>query len=175
MRNNGFIRGAFMVFGFVAITGCSGLNSSAMMPMLTTGKTHVVSVDIQVAGHKIFTENGGGKDALNAISKAVQDSVYDHVFLRPDGARPAKLKLNVLIHQIVSPIVGLTMETSLEISWLLTSGDAEKILYRRSIRTSDKKTIGDAFVGATRARMAFESAMRENIRIAIEDMEKVKL
>ncbi len=47
------------------------------------------------------------------------------------------------------------------------------MIVRDATRTSQSKTLGDAVVGANRLRLAFESSMRENIRMALEDINRL--
>ena len=68
--------------------------------------------------------------------------------------------------------MGLSFDAKIEIAWIVKKGDA--IVYRRSIITSSQQT-RSGLMAADRLRSAINGAIRENIRLALTDISRLKL
>lgn len=60
------------------------------------------------------------------------------------------------------------MTTEMTVLWSLSRVDTEETIWQDLVLSSCTATVGDAFVGTTRMRMATEGAARNNIRTALE-------
>ena len=65
--------------------------------------------------------------------------------------------------RLSKPVFGWAFTVELEVAWSLTDRRDGTVLLRRAIVSSGTASVADAFVGATRLRLAVEAAARSNI------------
>lgn len=89
--------------------------------------------------------------------------------------RPAaRYALRATIVRLVKPLWGGTFTVDLEVGWTLVDlAQGEKVLLRKAIASSGTATMADAFVGATRIRLAVEAAARANIDLLLRELATV--
>jgi len=63
----------------------------------------------------------------------------------------------------------------MEAAWSLSEQKTKKVVMRDSIESSHTATMGQAFVGVTRLRLAVEGAVRENIRQGLMGISRLQL
>jgi len=63
----------------------------------------------------------------------------------------------------------------METAWSLQRTSDRSIVMRKAIQSSGTATMGDAFVGVTRLRLAVENAARENIKQGLKEIAELKL
>lgn len=68
-----------------------------------------------------------------------------------------------------------TFTVDLEAGWSLTSASDRVVLLRKVIKTSGTATMGEAFVGMTRLRLAAGAAARSNIQQGLADIAALDL
>jgi len=64
--------------------------------------------------------------------------------------------------------MGFDMTVTMFAEWALVRARTNVEVWKRSIKTTHTATVGDAFVGVTRLRLANEGAAKENIRKGLE-------
>ena len=83
--------------------------------------------------------------------------------------------LNATLVKIDQPMMGFTMSVGVEIVWSVVPKAQKKTVWERLVSTRQEKTVGDAFAGVTRLRMATEAAVKENIRQALMQLSEAPL
>ncbi len=73
------------------------------------------------------------------------------------------------------PMFGASFTVNMEAAWSLSEQKTKKVVMRDSIKSSNTATMGQAFVGVTRLRLAVEGAVRKNIRLGLMGVSKLKL
>src|SRR5713101_7082508 len=108
----------------------------------------------------------------DALTGAIERSgVFSSV---ADGSR-ADYRLAVQIFRVQPPLMGFAMRANMEAGWTLLKTATNKMLWQQSIASDFTATTSDAFVGATRSRMAVEGAARENIKQGIAALSRLPL
>lgn len=110
-------------------------------------------------------------DFRSAIAASLtQARAFESVTERP-GARYA---LHANIVRLAKPLWGGTFTVDLEVGWtLVDQTQGGKVILRKAISSSGTATMADAFVGATRIRLAVEAAARANIDLLLRELATV--
>ena len=77
-------------------------------------------------------------------------------------------KLEAAIMNLQQPMFGFNMTVTIETAWKLTNLKDGSTVLSENLINSYTATVGDAFAGVTRLRVASEGAARENIRDALK-------
>jgi len=72
-------------------------------------------------------------------------------------------ELAVTVTQLDKPLFGGSFTVTMETAWSLTRSSDRAVIMRKAVRGSHTATMSDAFVGATRLRLALEGAVRDSI------------
>lgn len=131
----------------------------------------VVAVSGGQATSALDGPNLADADFRSAIAASLtQARAFESVAERP-GARFA---LRAHVVRLAKPLWGGTFTVDLEVGWtLVDQTQGEKVLLRKSIASSGTATMADAFVGATRIRLAVEAAARANIELLLRELATV--
>jgi len=93
------------------------------------------------------------------------------LFREVTGAQGGDYRLYVEI-AYEDHVPGLTSTEILMVHYLLQKGDSGRPLWKRNIFTQMEMSYQEVFVGQQRAIRLFEKALVENIRLAIEQLER---
>jgi len=162
----------------IALTGCSSpANRSAMTPQdLTLAKHHPYSLKVQTGGGS----ETGAMDSANIadadLKAAIEDAVTQSKLFKSivQGAGD-DYELSVSVTSLTKPVFGATFTVEMETAWSLQRTSDRSIVMRKAIQSSGTATMGDAFVGVTRLRLAVENAARENIKQGLKEIAELKL
>lgn len=158
--------------------GCaSPAQPRAMVPAsFDLMQRHSNRVSLAVSGgqktNPMWTSQIANEDFSEAIVEAItQSRLFTAVVT--DGS--ADYKLDVFLKDLVQPLVGFDMTATAVVQWRLTHVRSEKVLFDETVTTPYTASVGDAFVGVKRLRLANEGAARENIKDAFRRLAKVRL
>lgn len=159
--------------------GCATpAKSTAMVAQNPVVKAqHSESVSVSVGGgaetSSLGASNVSNQDFAEAIKLSIEQSkLFANVV--PDGTTP-DYQIHVQIVRLDRPIFGTSFTVNMEATWRLLDGGNQKVLWEKAITSSYTATMGDAFAGVTRLRLANEGAARLNIANAIKHMSSVTL
>lgn len=152
------------IFVFI-LGGCASFDREKMIIQnFESGQTHPYSLSVSVeSGDK---ESVGGwvpipnKDLLYAIEESIRKGCVFEKIVSGEGG---DYLLNVTVFSLEQPTIGLRMTVRLEAGWTLTKAGGD-VVWQEMIKSEYSQGVGDAFVGATRFRMANDGAIRENIK-----------
>lgn len=143
-------------------------------------KDALIAHDIQKVQHHrktvaINTQGGSETGALDSsnvsnsdFSKAIEESIIENgVFTQVIHGNEADYLLNVTIVSMSKPLFGGSFTVDMEAAWSLSDLKTKNYVTRESIKSSHTATMGEAFVGVTRLRLAVEGAVRKNIEQGI--------
>lgn len=159
--------------------GCATpAKSTAMVaqnPLVET--QHAESVSVSVSGgaetSSLGASNVSNQDFADAIKLSIEQSkLFANVV--PDGMTP-DYQIYVQIVRLDRPTFGTSFTVNLEATWRLVGAKDQKVIWEKAITSSYTATMGDAFAGVTRLRLANEGAARTNIANAIKHMSSVTL
>lgn len=162
----------------LVLVGCSSPPTrDAMTPTgISTSRQNPYSVHVLVSGGSETGPVSGSDisdvDLRAAIEAAVtQSKVFSTVVPTANG----DYDLSVRVISLSRPLFGATFTVEMEAAWTLIKVSDRSVKMRKSVKSSGVATVGDAFVGASRIRMAVENAARENIRQGVQALAEVSL
>lgn len=175
------IRSRMLVSGIalaLMLTGCATpANREAMTPLgVVVGKHYQNSVHVQANGGSETSATSGSNISDADLKAAIEEAVIQSkVFKSIVQSSGGEYELSVMIVSLSKPIFGLTFTVEMETAWSLVKEADHSVLMRKSVKSSGTATIGDAFAGSTRLRLAVENAARENISQGLKAVAELNL
>lgn len=165
----------------MVVGGVSGCVSPAKSTGMTVRdakiqKQHPYSVKIVVEGGSSTDSLGFTPVSNEAFAKAVANSIIGlKLFseVRNDGN--VDYLLSIQIFSIEQQPIGFNLTTHVEVGWSLVDVVTGKRVMRKIINSSYTATVGEAFAGVKRMRLATEGAAKKNIEEGIQEIAKLDL
>ena len=158
------------LFAIAAITLLLGACASpadraAMTPQdLVVSKHHPYSLRVQTGGGAETGAMDSSNIADTDLKAAIEDAVVkSKLFKTIVQGSDGDYELSVRVTSLSKPLFGATFTVELETAWSLTRVSDRSAVMRKSVKSSGTATMGEAFAGVTRLRMAVEAATRNNI------------
>jgi hypothetical protein len=141
-------------------------DAKAMVPTgYDVTNLHGATTCVQVTGGKetdaMWQSNISGPAFAEALAAAIRQS---GVFSSVVECAGADCRLEVDLIRVLKPDSGFDLEVTVVTQWRLFAVATGAKLIDEGVVTSFTATLGDAFVGATRLRLANEGAARANIK-----------
>lgn len=159
------------VLGALFLGGCvSNANSTSMVPTsLPAVIKHAGSVSLNVTGSPQVSSMGTALIKTDDFAEAIKVALtQSEVFAKVAPAGQADdFHLEVVLVRIDQPMFGLNMTVTVESNWILTRTGDKSVIWQKAVISTYTAKVGEAFVGATRVRLANEGAARTNIQDAI--------
>ena len=160
------------------LAGCASPASKQALVVSDASITtkHPYSVAIRTSGGgetgAMDYVNISNEDLAGAIEESIISSGLFSSVIKGDSAN---YKLNVTLVSMSKPMFGMDFKIDMEMAWSLVNTRTNEVFMRDSIKSSHTATVGDAFVGATRVRLAVEGAAQNNIRQGLEKIAALSL
>ena len=169
---------ASLLLGAVLLAGCASPAQPEKMMVNTvvhTGAPHS-AVSVQVTGghetNPMWASQIAGKDFQTALVESLRKSgIFESVGVGVN----APYKLNVRLDSLEQPLFGFDITVSLRTDWSLSKSQDDSVLWQQPEYSSYKATVGDAFAGIKRLRLANEGAARKNIEQGLTQLSNLKL
>jgi hypothetical protein len=160
------------------LTGCASpaqVSNMKATPAID-GKKFARSIKVEVKGgaetESLSSSNVSNTDLKAAIELSIESSgLFKSIVQGKDG----DYELSVTVTQINKPLFGASFTVTMETAWSLVKISDKSIAMRKVILSSHTVSIGDAFVGVTRLRLAVEGAVQDNIKQGLEAISKLTL
>lgn len=178
MRTDRFVIGAALCLFTVLLAGCASPAKSAAMVARTIPKTsarHDPLTVVVEGGHEtdpMFTPMISNSAFQGALVESLRKA---DIFRSVETNAPAKYRLKVRLENLDQPALGFNLTVTLQADWILTRPPDEHELWRKRILSPYTATMGDAFSGAKRLRLATEGAARQNIEKGLAELAELKL
>lgn len=165
----------------VVVLFCAGCASGAKPEAMITQVNmpiHRSSSDVLVValGGRETSAMGKSQIADEDFAQALRQSIEQSGLFsqaRRDGQ--AKYQLQAFIVQMNQPMFGASMTVSMEVNYNLAKTNPKEVVWQKAVTSTYTAPFSEAFVGATRLRMANEGAARKNIEQAINEMSQLRL
>jgi hypothetical protein len=160
------------------LTGCaSPATVQGMRPQsLVLQNKHPFSVNVQVAGGRETNPIWTSEISDDAFVKAIRESIAQSgLFRSVITTGSGDYLLEVILVNVDKPLMGFDLTVNLTANWKLTHIPSNKIVYQELIPQHYTATVGDAFVGIKRLRLAEEGAARENIQEGLNRISRLNL
>lgn len=161
-------RSALLVVTALVLTlaGCAApAGRAAMTPTaLAIGKHYPYSLGVQVSGGAETGAMDSSNIADAELKAAIEQAVVQHQLFKSivQGAG-GDYELSVRVTSLSKPVFGTTFTVQMETGWSLAKVADRSVVMRKSVKSTGTATMGDAFAGVTRLRLAVEAAARDNI------------
>jgi hypothetical protein len=143
---------------------------------LSVGKKFNKSVSIAVTGGQKTNPLWTSQVASEDFATALQLTIEQHgLFSRVLKSGGGDYELNVRLIQLRQPLMGFNMTVQAEVEWQLRQPSSGKVVWREITNKTHTATVGDAFAGVARLKMANEGAIRENIKAGLEQIATLSL
>jgi hypothetical protein len=162
----------------ILLTGCSTpANREAMTPQnVAISKHHPFSIQVQTAGGTESDAMQGSSISDADLKAAIEDAItQSKVFKNVIQGANGDYNLSVRVTSLSKPMFGATFTVDIETAWVLTKTSDKSVVLKKAIKSSGTATMGDAFVGVTRLRLAVENAAKENISEGIKALAGLNL
>lgn len=160
----------------LALSGCLSVSKSTDM-VVTVAPVNKHPQSLSVSVSSIRPPNIANTDILTTteFAEAIKTSISQSGLFARIAADAADYDLAVEIVRVDLPLMGFSMTVSMEATWrLMRRGDSNPV-WQKAVMSTFTAKAGEAFVGATRVRLANEGAARNNIKDAITAMSELKL
>lgn len=160
------------------LTGCAApaTTSSMVMESVAVMQKHPFTVSVRTQGGYETGAMDVSSISNEDFAKAIEASILSSgLFTQIVPLNASDYTLNVAIVYLSKPLFGTDFTVDMEAAWSLVDTTKKTVVMRESIKSSYTATMGDAFVGATRFRLAVEGAARENICAGLLAIGKLKL
>ena len=168
---------------FTALLGCfftgcaSPADVGAMVPQnVAVGKRFNKSVGVAVTGgqstNPMWCSQVANEDFAAALESTIKQTGLFSSVLRSSGG---EYQLDVRLIRLRQPMVGFDMTVQAEVEWRLRHVSPDRVVWEGNTNRSFTATVGDAFVGMTRLKMANEGAIREAIKAGLEQIAALSL
>lgn len=155
------------------ITPCIALIAGCATPAQPKGmiaqtvpqvqKTHAPVLVVVTGGGKtdpMWVSKIAAEDFRTALIESVRKSGLFHSV---DESGNQAYQLEVRLEVLDQPLFGFDMTVALRADWRLVELKENRELWHERVLSSHTSTVGDAFSGTTRLRLANEGAARKNI------------
>jgi hypothetical protein len=172
------LTGACLFFCVALLAGCASPAQPGKMVVSTishAGAQHD-AVSVQVTGgqktNPMLASQISGDDFRTALVQSLRDS---GIFRSVDADGNAPYKLDVRLDAVEQPAAGFNMTVGVRSDWTLSKSQGGAVVWQQPIYSTYTATVGDAFVGGTRLRLANEGAARKNIEQGLTQLSNLKL
>lgn len=127
---------------------------------------HTGAVSVTATGGSETSSVGASQISNAAIVESVTQTIQQSGLFEQVAAQGTPYRLEIQLVRLEQPMFGGTFTVKLEMNWRLldTSGTP---VWQKAVQSAGTATMGDAFAGVTRLRLANENALRLNIRDAL--------
>lgn len=163
-----------MALAVAALAGCAAApaqKEAMTATALPSTKKLPYTVTVETRGGQetgaMDSSNVSNADLKAAIEASItQSGLFKSVVPGKDG----DYELSVTVTQLSKPVFGGAFTVTLETGWSLVRARDKSVVMRKAVKSSHTAEMSDAFVGATRLRLALEGAVRKNIAEGLQSI-----
>lgn len=170
---------AVLALGLSALlAGCaSPATREGMIPGdLDTAKKHPQTVSVAVTGGQETNPLWKSQISDTSFAEALSDAITrSKVFSAVVQGKGGNYQLDVALVSMTQPSFGASFTVDMEAGWSLRRTDSAAVVWQASVKSKHTATVGDAFVGVERLRLATEGAAKNNIKQGLEMISRLNL
>jgi hypothetical protein len=156
------------------LTGCAAGATAAGMTLKP--EEAVKPANPRMAGTVGVEVVGGGEETNPLWSSQVSNDEFKQALLASlklagllaDG--PARYSLKVALVKLDQPTFGFDMTVTATVQYAVTDAASGAAVWSEKIETRHTATVGEAFAGVTRLKLANEGAVRKNIAQLVQKL-----
>lgn len=158
---------ALFIAGVMAtLAGCATpVSHETLVPVkLDVVKHHPQSVAVIASGGSETSATGKPQVSDSELQMAVSEAIKQtQTFSRVVDGKNGDYILTVTVFNVTQPSFGLSFTVNVEMGWTLARADNGAKVWQESIKSAHTVSATEAFVGATRLKLATEGAIRNNV------------
>jgi hypothetical protein len=163
-------------FALLVLVGLEGCATAAKPQAMTVQPRADAAVNPRLKGAITVGEVTGGKKTnplwtsqvdSEAFRQALDRSLAIAGYLAPPGTAGAYV-ISAALEKLEQPFIGVTFDVTASVTYRLTGEDATRDF---PVTVTGSATLGDAWVGAERLRLANENAINANIKELLRQLE----
>jgi len=158
--------GLALIAAALTLGGCAAPADKKAMTVSKTvvTKKHPYAVGVAVRGGSETTSTTSSNIADADLKAAIEGSIREtQVFREVVQGRNGQYELAVNVVQLSKPSFGFSFTVDMEAGWTVTRVSDNQVVFRKAIASTYTASASDAFLGATRLRLAVEGAAKANI------------
>ena len=177
MQVRNLVRLSVSLVALAGIGCASGATMVGMVPKsYEVAHRNAYTVKLSTAGGRETQAWSKSEISNENFSAALADSLSTSgVFSSVVRDGTSDYLLDVFLTKVDQPIMGFNMTVSVTANWTLTDLKTNGVVFQDLIEASHTATVGDAFAGVTRLRLANEGAARANIAEGIKRLSQLDL
>jgi len=166
--------GVVVLFSLMAV-GCSfsNIEPSEMAANAQVVKHHQGSVQVKVTGGE--TKEDQLKITNESFKQSIVNAINKSKLFGSTGDGKSDYRLDVILNSLDQPAMGFTMTVNMEASWIVTRISDNKMMWRKSISSTQTLGVSDETGGVARVRRTTGEAAARNIEKALAEISKLDL
>jgi len=171
----------FLIFGLAALvlSACaSPAKVENMVVPVITATTGAPVADSILVGAVCVTKVTGGEETNPLWTSEVDDASFRAALegslrnnqLAATNADNCRYDLEANLLGLAQPVVGFNMTVTSHVNYSVLERDTGNPYFLTTVTTPYTATVGDAFAGVTRLRLANEGSIRSNIQKFIDEL-----
>jgi hypothetical protein len=168
-----------LVLGIVMLSGCATAARTDHMTVSSAPSARTAHSPLK-SSISIETVSGGENtnplwtsEIGNAEFRGALEASLRSTQLLADG--PGRYALKAILLSVKQPMVGFDMTVTTTVQYTLTERSSSRVVFDKPISSSYTATVGDAFLGYERLRLANEGAAKNNISQLIDELYRLEL
>lgn len=123
---------------------------------------------------------GGGTDTNPLAASEIEtadfsEAVRQSLALRGLHSESGKFELTVMLLRVDKPFGGLNMTVTTTVQYILKDSESDEVVFDETVVAPHTASMGDAFIGSTRLRLANEGSARKNIQGFMEALASLEV
>jgi uncharacterized lipoprotein YbaY len=167
---------SFLVVSAAVLGGCAAPANVGGMSAAATPQQRIANTPLR--NSVAVRDVTGGKDTNPMWTSQVGNSEFEQALeaslkdagLLANGKQAGKYTLTAQMEKIDQPFAGFNMTVTATVNYILVDRATGKTVLERRIALPYTATLGAAFAGYERLRLASEGAMKTNIAKIIEEL-----
>ncbi len=168
-----------LILGVVMLSGCATAARVDQMTASPSASASTAPAQLQ-NGISIDTVSGGENtnplwtsEIGNTEFRGALEASLRAARLLADGS--GRYTLKAILLSVKQPMVGFDMTVTTTVRYTLTERASSRVVFDKPIASSFTATVGDAFLGYKRLRLANEGSARNNISQLVDELYRLDL
>lgn len=157
----------------LTVCACASASDPSLMAAEVTETTTLSANSVMRDNVSVGTVSGGRETnplwtsqvSDDAFAEALRQSFAAHAML---ATEQGDFRLDAELVELSQPLAGFDMTVHAQVQYTLTNVQTGAVVFDQRIAESHTATVGDAFMGVERLRLANEGSIKTNIATLIE-------
>lgn len=172
-----FMKLALLLTSITFLFGCA---SGAKMENMVYKPAEAKQYDTALSNQVSVDQVSGGKETNPALASQISDTAFQAALkqsLDTEGllSEDGNYRLTATILSVDQPIMGFDMTVTTHVKYTLKDKASDSIVFEDTLHAPYTATVGDAFAGIARLRMANEGSGKKNIEMLLDKLSEFQV